>query len=520
MKMLNRYFFALILFNALGVLRAQAPFLLSEVRVHPDGAVMHGSAVFKLDKGIHRLQINELPRFAEHSLQLKANHDFTLISKSTKLSSTFTRESNHPHLAKFKSELSSLEEKQNELNLNLESQTVKLRVIQASLDNTSPSSKPTEIEQLSNYASRTILSAGKEVFRMENDLKDIQNTIEKVNQKIDSCLDKLNGRRQQLVLEVELKEACALQFKISFLVPNAANWSTSYNAYASQEATEVKFLQKATIFQTTGLDWNNIKLSLSNAPANFTQQLPPLRPWYIPNYAIRQKTYSAAPGRAEELMVSPMEDDSQEPSRKLADKSQLFNQRIYKLPAKQTILSDENSVIVLDEFSTKAKFYHKVRPAFNTEVFLVAALQNGDSLFKESGSVDLFLNNQLSGRSFIQITELEELELIMGANPEIIVERQEVAKNRNNKVFSDLTETYFKYRIRYQNKSKVVQKIRIEDRIPISREDSFSVESLEQGGGDFDSEKGFISWEMELQALQTGALEYGFKVVHPSSFRF
>ena len=75
----------------------------------------------------------------------------------------------------------------------------------------------------------------------------------------------------------------------SYVVTNAG-WYPSYDIRVDDITKPVTLFYKANIFQNTGVTWNNVSLSFSNATPWVAGNVPVLNPWFIdfftpmPNY--------------------------------------------------------------------------------------------------------------------------------------------------------------------------------------------------------------------------------------------
>lgn len=84
----------------------------------------------------------------------------------------------------------------------------------------------------------------------------------------------------EIVVQVEAPQPVEAQFSISYLV-SAAGWSPLYDIRVPDVTSPVSLTYKAQIFQSTGIDWEGINLTLSSGDPTASTQMPELQPWYL-----------------------------------------------------------------------------------------------------------------------------------------------------------------------------------------------------------------------------------------------
>ena len=123
--------------------------------------------------------------------------------------------------------------------------------------------------------------------RALNTLKSEQVLIDK---QLSEYIETLEKPSSTIVLQLEVKKTLKETIGFSYLVENAS-WEPSYNITYKEVSKPISITYKANIIQNTGVDWEDVKVSLSNAKTNVSGALPDLSPFYLryyqplPNYA-------------------------------------------------------------------------------------------------------------------------------------------------------------------------------------------------------------------------------------------
>ena len=87
----------------------------------------------------------------------------------------------------------------------------------------------------------------------------------------------------QLTLQVLARSIGEIPVSISYYTPNAG-WTALYDVRVNSRTNKVKMVYKASVTQTTGIDWKKTRLTLSTGTPTFGVAAPELSPWYLQLY--------------------------------------------------------------------------------------------------------------------------------------------------------------------------------------------------------------------------------------------
>ncbi|WLD23869.1 DUF4139 domain-containing protein [Flavobacterium dauae] len=135
-------------------------------------------------------------------------------------------------------------------------------------------------------------------------------TLEKQNRKLNEELTALKGKltfnetsaektsQGKLIVNVMSSQSGTIPLEISYLT-NQATWQPSYEMRIDKINDPIQMLYKAQVRQNTGIDWKNVKLSLTSGQANQNTIAPELQPWFVDYYtnvaAYRSKSIEGRP---------------------------------------------------------------------------------------------------------------------------------------------------------------------------------------------------------------------------------
>jgi hypothetical protein len=103
-------------------------------------------------------------------------------------------------------------------------------------------------------------------------------------------------RKSEIQILLSSERSMKVELEVSYLC-SGAGWFPNYDIIAKDVESPVQVLYKARVYQQTGEDWDQVKLSLSNADPYKSSNLPYLEPLYLNynNYAARSYEQSPLP---------------------------------------------------------------------------------------------------------------------------------------------------------------------------------------------------------------------------------
>uniref|UniRef100_UPI00404B3C14 mucoidy inhibitor MuiA family protein n=1 Tax=Flavobacterium sp. TaxID=239 RepID=UPI00404B3C14 len=146
----------------------------------------------------------------------------------------------------------------------------------------------------SKYYRERIAAIKLEMFDLRKELAGIQETLNRLMTE-KSKLENINHlERGEIILKIDSQKAQALVLTIKYNV-SSAGWIPTYEIKANAGAKNLEFQYKANVFQETGDDWNNVKITLSTGDPNVNSFKPTPEPQYLNFVYDRYKPLTAAP---------------------------------------------------------------------------------------------------------------------------------------------------------------------------------------------------------------------------------
>ncbi len=253
---------------------------IDRVLVFYDGAQITRTARVHLNKGINLFYFDSLSVHAqENSVQLKNNRELTILG--------ITYEVKAKKDKKVEAEIKQLKERQQELQYEVDYLKAQRKNYQDEYDllivnkNIRGDEKGVEANNLAATADfmrtrlQELLDKRKQI-RIET--SKIQDQIMELSKQLIKKKGKVEHRFGRVKVKVDMKSAAWVDFELSYLV-DKANWQPAYDLRLKDITRPLDMTYKAMVFQETGIDWKDVKISLSNGTPTISNQKPELLAW-------------------------------------------------------------------------------------------------------------------------------------------------------------------------------------------------------------------------------------------------
>ncbi|MES1197865.1 MAG: mucoidy inhibitor MuiA family protein [Chitinophagaceae bacterium] len=144
-----------------------------------------------------------------------------------------------------------------------------------------------EVLKLVEYYNKRIERSKTNIFNYNQDISLANEKIEELKKKITALNSSVPVVKSkpfgQLILQVICKNSGDIPIMLSYYTNNAG-WTPMYDIRVNSKTNKVKLVYKASITQSTGIDWKKTKLTLSTGTPNFGVAAPVLSPWYLQLY--------------------------------------------------------------------------------------------------------------------------------------------------------------------------------------------------------------------------------------------
>ena len=121
-----------------------------------------------------------------------------------------------------------------------------------------------------------------QMLKLEEARMVVSESFSKTTKQLDEQNAKENQASFHIMISVNAEAPVNANIEFKYLIEDAG-WDPYYDIRALDVSTPISFDYKAKIYNNCGLDWNDVKLTLSTADPSLSAQKPKLDPWNL-NY--------------------------------------------------------------------------------------------------------------------------------------------------------------------------------------------------------------------------------------------
>jgi uncharacterized protein (TIGR02231 family) len=297
-------------------------------------------------------------------------------------------------------------------------------------------------------------------------------------------------------------------FELSYQTNNA-RWSPRYDIHSQGYGEDLNIALKANIQQATGEDWDGIKMVLTTANPNSWNRLPELYPWVLD--FVDDRVTITLRGNAKGMEMNSISEDAMmaeyvvTPGESATALSYTLTGDYY-IPTSVTPFET-----MLTETNKKASYRYQIAPKFNPKAFLVAELTDWREVFPLSAPANVYFQNQLSNHTYLNLNRIDdEMLLSIGADERIVIQRKQVIDNTRRGFLGSKRTDIQDFVISVYNPRSEEIEVRLQDQIPLSRNDELVITLRDGQGATFDKETGILTWDLKIASKATKEIKFGF----------
>ena len=508
---------------------------LTEATVYLRGAALTHTASATLKSGSQEVVIDGLsPDIEINSLKVKANG--VLISATEFSQDYLTPREQAAHIKKLQDSLDLYKEQLKDAQNELEVHKQLLKLVTDGTQN--------NMSQKDGTVTIADINANMELYRTK--ASELQKSIDKDNKKIEKLKETVNRLNNQinqdetenmqlngmLRLSVNVPENITTTFTITYFT-NQAQWVPCYDINIPSMDKSITLQSKAKVRQVTGLDWNNVKLTLSNATPNRSTVAPVFKTWFlsfqrpqtiVDGMKVRSNSVSyAAPAEKASASNSINYTYKWDSQMTMDDFVEVEDQDIqvsfaiavpYDIPG-----NGKEKLIDLKSYDIKADFKYYSIPKLSDETYLIATLSDYEKYNLLPGEATVTFNNTFVGRTRLRPNDTEsQISLTLTTDPRISVKREKQKDYCSTKHVGNSTTVTQSYLITVKNNQSKAAKLTLKEQYPISNDKDIEVKDVTvTPKATYDkTDIGVVTWDLELQPGETRTFTVTYTVKHPT----
>lgn len=494
---------------------------LDNVKVFLNGAEIFQSVQFKLEKGVSNIVLTGLANNIDrNSINVSAKGDAVILSVVQRFDYLRTPEKT-PIIKNLEDSLQFLNKKIaiNKNEMDVFNTEIELLLANKSIGSDAKNVTVTELQNMADFFRKRLNEIKAEQLKLLEENKEIQKSIERINKQLQELNAKLNQPVNELVVTMSAKNPTAVELKAAYIIHNAG-WHPVYDIRVDKVDSPAQLSYKANVWQKSGLDWNDINITLSTRNPNQNNNKPELHLWFIDfaNYAL----YKERMGAMEKSAAAPMqiqkvneEDAETMADYIIVDQKQLSVEFIPSL--KYSIPSDgKPHSVSIQNYKLNATYEYYAAPKLDNNAFLVTYLTEWNQYNLLPGQANIYFENSYVGESYINpFTSNDTLAISLGRDQNITISRETLKDFTEEKFLSSDIERFFGYEIIVKNNKNIPVKILMEELVPISKNEDIEVKIIDLSGGKYYERDGRVKWNIEIDTEKSISKKFIYSVRYP-----
>ncbi len=349
-------------------------------------------------------------------------------------------------------------------------------------------------------------------------------------------------RRTRLAIRVTAAAAGSAQFTIKYQI-RGASWQPLYEARLvtgeGGGAAGLRLIRRARILQSSGEDWDNVKLRLSTTRPSQGTAAPVLNPVRIvflpkpaPKVRPQQQSYGMGGAMSDEAERTAMKPATRVGGagtltrrvmrQKTANIIQAPFQAIYEIPGAQSIPNEGDAKQVqIDALEMKPELVVRSVPSHSATAYLYGKIKINPDVSLLGGQVALFRDGVFVGNGGLPLLSGgEDHELGFGVDDGVRIKYAVISKKKGESGILTKSRTdERKYKITVSNLHKIPVKIEVIERIPVSGHEDILIKPLsgatKPSRVDIDDKSGVQAWDMTLKPGKDQTVWFGYEISWP-----
>ncbi|MCT4583174.1 MAG: DUF4139 domain-containing protein [Flavobacteriales bacterium] len=399
-----------------------------------------------------------------------------------------------------------------------------------------------QLESMANFYRKRMTEINKKTSWYAQEIIKINKQIPNYKLQIQELNDQTAAHSNQIIVIVDLKEAATLKTNIKYIVSNCG-WQANYDLLATELTNNITLKYKAKVYNNTGNNWDDIKVTLSSANPDKTASAPILKPWVVSNtsnfkarkksnssYLVPQnrayKQYynnSSAPIMDQQLDALNFDQSSIQLNQSKKNTVSFTTIQVPQISAEfeikktYSIPSDSKPYLVeIAKHTLNAKFSHRAVPKLDKDAFLLASIVGWEKLDLIPGPANVYFSDTYVGQSYLETQAVEDtLHLSFGRDNKISIERKNSEEMSEKTVLGNNKKDTYTYEITLKNNQTVASNINLYDQIPISQNSDITVTVNETSGATYDEATGELVWGVTLEPNEIKKVKLSFTIKYP-----
>jgi uncharacterized protein (TIGR02231 family) len=529
---------------------------IRDVTIFITGGEVHREAKVDLKKGRNKLIFTRISTVADHkSTQFNADKKFNLVSVSAEVDYLSLFE-NNPRIKTIQDSIKVLDFKI--VDLNNEKMAYQAEKILLQTNNKIKGDQANlsvdELRAMAEYYRGRMMELNKITTKYDIEVLELNGLKSKYQNQLYELNYRETIKSNQIIVIVDSEQDQTINAELKYVVSNCG-WQANYDLSAADVKGKIKLKYKAKVYNNTGVDWNDVNVTLSTSDPNLSASAPVINPWYLnyeslqsesddywngKSYVVPQKNeYTQYYQNASAPVISNQLDGmtmygndntsynwnnnnvnlNPDLNFTTIEVSELSTE--FEIDEKYTIPADSKPYLVeVTDNELEATFSHKAVPKLDKDAFLLANIVGWEKLDLVPGPTNVYFADTYVGQSYINTRNVgDTLRLSFGRDNRIMINRKKLEEFSDKKVVGNNRKDTYVYEITVRNNRDIPISIDLFDQVPISQDSDITVLVDDISGAKRNETTGMLGWKASIQPGETKKYRIGFTLKYPKDRR-
>jgi len=504
------------------------------------GAELTHTATVMLERGANEVRIEGLSATIDvNSLKIKTTNNVLVSSFNFSIDYLAKSQAKSSLLKNLEDSIKICQAALDKLNINLKINAGMQTQLEAGITkSTSGSEKALTLDELTKTMD-FFKSKSEQLETQRLTLVSQKDEVEKTLKQLQAQFEQENSKGKEtsgiLLLTLMAPASANSTLTITYFTPSAG-WIPYYDITVASADRPLTISQKSKVFQTTGLDWEKIKLTLSTATPSNGKVAPLFSTWFLREQMIvgsglrsrqvmSQNTYSYDMESTMELAAAAptMAEGSGFSMDDFVNESDNALNIIYTIDLPYSIPGNgKEQNIDLQTKETTAEYKYYCAPKLDNATYVLAEIADWGQLGLLSGNANVTFEGVYVGATYIDAGSThEKLSLTLGTDQRVSVKREKLQDFSATRFLGNDVLQTFTYKITVRNNQNRKIKMVLKDQYPISTQRRIEVTLLKETTRwtAINEDVGVISWEEDFDPGETKTYQISFSVKYPKDMK-
>jgi uncharacterized protein (TIGR02231 family) len=378
-----------------------------------------------------------------------------------------------------------------------------------------------ELKAMADFYRTRMGDIGNAKITSDGKIKKLNEQMERINRQLRELTGFYSRNTGEIVVSLAAEAAGSVELSVDYQVASAG-WYPVYDVRATNTKNPLQLNYKANVVQSSGEEWENVKLTLSTANPAQGGVKPELSPWMLDFY---QPAARAMQGRMAGVQAKAVPEQAAMEYEvadvvSVAQYVQTVQSTLntaFEIGLPYTVHSGKQPTLVdIRNHEVKATYRYSAVPKLDSEAFLMANATGWEEFSLLPGEANVFFEGTFIGKSFIDPNSVKDtLTVSLGRDKRIVVKREKVKDYTTRRAIGSSIRESYAWEISVRNTRNEPIRLSVEDQLPVSMNSQIEVIVVDLGGAIHAKDTGKLMWELNLQPNETRKLIVKYDVKYP-----